>query len=98
MLKDLGAEMFFRINSDYYEGEKGMTLTETIPFADLEPLLKLWKGDHPGEYPLYMSKNGQSGMYQCHERIAGPYLVIPYSKSGTPEGTKIIPVWEDENT
>jgi ABC-type glycerol-3-phosphate transport system substrate-binding protein len=34
-------------------------------------------------------------MFQCHERIVGPYLVIPYSKAGTSEGTKIIPIWED---
>jgi len=26
----------------------------------------------------------------------GSYLVIPYSKAGTPEGTKIIPIWDDE--
>ena len=26
----------------------------------------------------------------------GNYLVIPYNRAGTPEGTKIVPVWEDE--
>jgi hypothetical protein len=35
-------------------------------------------------------------MFQVHERIVSSYLVIPYSKAGTPEGTKIIPIWEDE--
>ncbi len=96
MLKDMGAEVFFRLNSDYFEGEKGMTIPESMDFADLEPLLKAWKEDHPDEYPLYMPENGLSGMFQCHERIVGSYLVIPYSKSGTPDGTKIVPVWEDE--
>ncbi len=96
MLKDMGAEVFFRLNSDYFEGEKGLTLPESMDFADLEPLLKMWKEDHPNEYPLFMPQIGLVGMFQCHERIVGPYLVIPYSKSGTPEGTKIIPVWEDE--
>lgn len=96
MLKDMGAEVFFRLNSDYFESEKGLTLPDSMDFADLEPLLKMWKEDHPGEYPLYMPQNGLVGMFQCHERIVGPYLVIPYSKSGTPDGTKIIPVWEDE--
>ena len=28
MLKDLGAEVFFRLNSDYFEGEKGLELDE----------------------------------------------------------------------
>ena len=96
MLKDLGAEVFFRLNSDYFEGEKGLTLPETMAFADLEPLLEMWKQDHPNEYPLYMAQGGLSGMFQCHERIVGSYLVIPYSKAGTPEGTKIIPIWDDE--
>ncbi|MBQ6504293.1 MAG: ABC transporter substrate-binding protein [Flexilinea sp.] len=95
MLKDLGAEVFFRLNSDFFEIEKGLTLPESMEFEDLEPLLKAWKEDHPNEYPLYMTQNGLSGMFQCHERIVGTYLVIPYSKAGTPEGTKIIPIWED---
>ena len=34
MLKDLGAEVFFRMNSDYFEGEKGMTLPKEMSFAD----------------------------------------------------------------
>lgn len=96
MLKDLGAEVFFRLNSDYYEGEKGLELPETMAFSELEPLLEMWKQDHPDEYPLHMGQGGLSGMFQCHERVVGSYLVIPYSKAGTPEGTKIIPIWDDE--
>ena len=96
MLKDLAAEVFFRLNSDYFEGEKGLTLPETMRFEELEPLLAMWKEDHPDEYPLYMTRGGLSGMFQCHERIVGSYLVIPYSAAGTADGTKIIPIWEDE--
>ena len=95
MLKDLGAEVFFRMNSDYFEGEKGLKLPEEMKFEDLEPMLEMWKKDHPDEYPLHMTMNGLSGMFQCHERIVGSYLVIPYSKAGTSEGTKIIPIWDD---
>ncbi len=96
MLKDLGAEVFFRINSDYYENEKGMTLPDEMNFSDLEPLLEVYKQDYPDSYPLYLGENGLSGMFQVHERIVSSYLVIPYSKAGTPDGTKIIPIWEDE--
>lgn len=96
MLKDLGAEVFFRMNSDYFEGEKGMTLPEEMKFSDLEPFLAAYKEDHPDEYPLYLGENGLSGMFQDHERIVSSYLVIPYSKAGTADGTKIIPIWEDE--
>ena len=96
MLKDLGSEVFFRLNSDYYEGEKGMTLPEEMKFEDLEPMLAAWKQDNPDGYPLYMGQGGLSGMFQVHERIVSDFLVIPYSKAGTPDGTKIIPIWEDE--
>lgn len=96
MLKDLGAEVFFRLNSDYFEGERGMTLPEEMRFEDLEPLLEAWKQDNPDAYPLHMGQGGLSGMFQVHERIVSDYLVIPYSKAGTPDGTKIIPIWEDE--
>lgn len=95
MLKDLGAEVFFRLNSDYYENEKGMTLPEDMKFEDLEPLLAMWKEDHSDVYPLELSKGGLSGMSQVHEEIAWPF-VIPYSKAGTSEGSSVIPVWEDE--
>ena len=96
MLKDLGAEVFFRMNSDYFENEKGMTLPEEMSFAELEPYLKLWKEDHPNDYPFYIPQVGLSGAFQVHERIVSKYLVIPYSKAGTSEGTKIITVFDDE--
>ena len=96
MLKDLAAEVFFRLNSDYFEGEKGLEIPETMKFEELESYLEMWKKDHPDEYPLHMTQGGLSGMFQCHERIVGSYLVIPYSKAGTKDGTRIIPIWEDE--
>ncbi len=96
MLKDLGAEVFFRMNSDYFEKEKGLTLPEEMAFADLEPYLEMWKEDHPDDYPFYIPGVGLSGAFQVHERIVSKYLVIPYSKAGTPDGTKIIPVFDDE--
>ena len=34
-LKDMGAEMMFRLNSDYYEGEKNMTIPESMKFEDI---------------------------------------------------------------
>lgn len=96
LLKDLGAEVFFRMNSDYFEGEKGMTLPEEMKFADLEPYLEAWKQDNPDVYAYYIPSSGIIGLFQVHERIVSRYLVIPYSKAGTDEGTKIIPVFDDE--
>ena len=33
--------------SDYFEGDKGLTIPETMKFEELEPLLEMWKEDHP---------------------------------------------------
>ena len=96
MLKDLGAEVFFRMNSDYFEKEKGLTLPDEMKFAELEPYLAMWKEDNPSEYPFYIPRTGLSGAFQVHERIVSKYLVIPYGKAGTTDGTKIVSVFDDE--
>lgn len=95
-LKDIAVEVFFRMNSDYFEGEKGMELPDRMNFEDLEPYLAAWKEDHPNEYPLHMTKAGLSGMANGMERAVSSYLVIPFSAAGTENGTKIIPIWECE--
>lgn len=95
-LKDLGAEVFFILNQDYYEEEKGMTIPDEFDFADIEEYLQVYKEDHPNEYPLYLKNTGPQGLYQVHERIVNNYLVIPYRYAGTDRGTTIIPVWEDD--
>ena len=91
-LKDMGAENLFRFNSDYFEGEKGMKIPETMSFADLEPYLAAYKEDHPGKYPLAMDKGGLAGFYNFLERIVDPVIVIPYGQ----EHPKAIPLWECE--
>ncbi len=40
-LKDMGAEMMFRLNSTYYEEEKGLTIPESMKFEDIEPFLEV---------------------------------------------------------
>ena len=95
-LKDLGAEVFFVLNKDFFEDEKGMTIPEEFKFEDLEEFLKVYKEEYPNEYPLYLADYGPLGFYQVHERIESKYLVIPYRYAGTENGTRIIPFWEDD--
>ncbi len=94
-LKDIGIQVFFRMNSDYFENEKGMTLPDEMKFEELEPYLAAWKADHPNEYPLHMTKSGLTGFWQVHQRVVSSYLVIPYEATGD-AATTIIPIWEDE--
>ncbi len=91
-LKDMGSEMLFRFNADYYEGEKGMTIPEFMKFEDLEPYLEVYKNDFPSKYPMGVSKSGISGFFNSLESVVGSLIVIPYN-SETPQ---IIPIWENE--
>ena len=92
-LKDLGIQVFFRLNQDFFEGEMGWTIPETMEFADLEKYLEAWKAAHPNEYPLHLTSSGLTGFWQVHQRIVSSYVVIPYE---TEEPTKVIPIWEDQ--
>lgn len=91
-LKDMGTEMMFRLNSDYYEGQKGMEIPEYMTFEELEPYLEAYKKDFPHKYPLGVSKGGIPGFVNFLERIVGNLITIPY-KSETP---KAVPIWECE--
>ena len=91
ILKDMGAEDMYRLNSDYYEGEKGMEIPERMSFADIEPYLAAYKEDHPDRYPLAMDKGGLAGYLHFLECIVTPIIVIPYDQEGEP---RAIPFWE----
>ena len=90
-LKDMGAEMMFRLNADYFEGEKGMEIPEMMSFEDIEPYLAAYKEDFPYKYPLAMDKGGIPGFTNFLERIIGTFVFIPYEGEGSP---KVLPLWE----
>ncbi|XME02582.1 ABC transporter substrate-binding protein [Lachnospiraceae bacterium C1.1] len=94
ILKDMGTENMFRLNADYFEGEKGMTIPESMKFSDIEPYLAAYKEDYPDKYPFAMDKGGLTGVYNSIERVVSPIIVIPYDREG--EFPRAIPLWEDE--
>lgn len=91
-LKDMGTEMMFRFNSDYYEEQKGMEIPEYMTFEELEPYLEAYKKDFPHKYPLGVSKGGIPGFVNFLERIVGNLITIPYKS----ETLKAVPIWECE--
>lgn len=93
ILKDMGAEDMFRLNSDYFEGRKGMKIPENMVFADLEPYLAAYKADYPDKYPLAMDKAGPAGYLNFLERVVDPVIVIPYDRDGD---VRAIPFWESD--
>lgn len=90
IMKDMGAENMFRFNSDYFEGEKGMSIPDKMAFADLEQYLAAYKQDNPNKYPLAMDKAGLAGFYNFLQRVVDPIIVIPYGQ----DKPKAEPFWE----
>lgn len=92
VLKDMGSENMFRLNADYFEGEKGMKIPERMAFEDIEPYLSAYKEDHPSSYPLAMDKSGLPGFTNFLERIVDNVIVIPYDQ----EKPEAIAFWDNE--
>lgn len=81
VLKDMGAEEMFRLNADYFEGEKGMEIPERMDGLEaIEPYLKAYKEDHPDKYPLAMDKGGFAGYLNFVEKIISGIIVVPYDQ------------------
>ena len=89
-LKDMGSEMMYRLNADYFEGEKGMEIPEFMKFADIEPFLAAYKADYPHKYPLAMDKSGIPGMTNFLERVISTFIFVPYND----DDPKVKPLWE----
>lgn len=95
ILKDMGAEEMFRLNADYFEGEKGMEIPERMDgLAALEPYLKAYKEDYPNQYPLAMDKSGIPGYLNFVETIAGGLVVIPYDQDT--DMPRALAIWDCE--
>ena len=95
VLKDMGAEQMFRLNADYFEGEKGMEIPERMScFEDLEPYLKAYKEDFPDKYPLAMEKSGIPGYMNMVERFIGGVIMIPYGQES--ESPRVEALWDCE--
>ncbi|MDR1569806.1 MAG: ABC transporter substrate-binding protein [Oscillospiraceae bacterium] len=92
--KDLASEMFWRLDSDFYEGELGWTIPEEVSFDELETYLEAFKENRPNEYAIFMSRNGLTNFTNFAQRVVGYYLVVPYEYAGTDKGTTIIPFYE----
>ena len=92
-LKDMGTEMMYRLNADYFEGEKGMEIPERMAFGEIEPYLAVYKQDYPQNYPLAMDKSGLPGFTNFLDRIISTIIVIPYEQEGA---LQAIPFWESD--
>lgn len=57
-MKDIGYEVFWILNSNYFLKEKGFEKDLNISFDEIEPYLKAYKADYPDDYPLKIASTG----------------------------------------
>ena len=59
-MKDIGYEVFWILNSNYFLKEKGFEQDLNISFEEIEPYLKAYKDDHPDDYPIKIASTGMT--------------------------------------
>jgi len=92
--KDYAPEMFIQFDKEFF-ASIGMEIPFEMDLLDLEPYLIAWKEAFPDRYPLMFSRVPPvDGTFNFLNRPAR--IGFAYDKVGTPEGTKIISVFEDE--
>lgn len=57
-MKDIGYEVFWILNSDYYLNQKDFDKDLHISFKGIEPYLRAYKDDYPDDYPLKLGNLG----------------------------------------
>lgn len=89
VMKDYGIEVFWLIDIDYFEGEKGMEIPATMTFNDIEPFLEAYKADHPESYPLILAREGITSWSNFIDWINQEMMIsLSYNDIGTEkEGT-----------
>ncbi len=57
-MKDIGYEIFWILNSNYFLKTKGFEKDLAISFDEIEPYLKAYKEDYPNDYPIKIPASG----------------------------------------
>ena len=99
-MKDIGMEIFWILDEDYYINQKGLEKDHYISFDGIEEYLKMYKEDYPDDYPLKMARGGITSWENClADWISEEYLIgLDWEKQGTEEELTVksaleIPAW-----
>ena len=101
-MRDIGYEVFWILDSNYFLKEKGMTKERYITFDGIEKYLKAYKTDYPNDYPLKISSNGITSWQNCLvDWISMDYLIgLDWDAQGTDDQFTVksaleIPAWKN---
>lgn len=84
-MKDYAMEIMWILDTDYYQGQKGLREDAYISFEDIEPYLAMYKKDYPDDYPLKIAKAGITSWMNClADWISMEYLIgLDWNAQGT---------------
>ncbi len=101
-MKDIGCEVFWILDSNYFLKEKGFEKDLDISFEEIETYLKTYKDDHPDDYPIKVSSAGitswQMGLVDWLN--LDTLIGLEWAAQGTDHETEVksaleIPAWKD---
>ena len=90
-MKDIGMEIFWILDTDYFCNQKGLEQDHYISFDGIEEYLKMYKEDYPDDYPLKMSRGGITSWENClADWISEEYLIgLDWDAQGTADELKV---------
>lgn len=101
-MKDIGYEVFWILNSDYFLNEKKFDKDLYITFDGIEPYFEAYKADHPDDYPFKMSSGGITSWQNCLvDWLNMDYLIgLEWEAQGTEDELTVksaleIPAWKN---
>lgn len=101
-MKDIGYEVFWLLNSDYFLKEKGFEKDLEIAFDEIEPYLKAYKDDYPDDYPIKIPSTGLTSWQNAlADWISMDILVgLDWNAQGTDREHTVqcaleIPAWQE---
>ncbi len=99
-MKDIGMEIFWILDSEYFLNEKGLEADHYISFEGIEEYLEMYKKDHPDDYPYKMANSGITSWQNClADWISMEYLIgLDWDAQGTEDELTVktaleIPRW-----
>lgn len=90
-MKDIGFEVFWILDSEYFLKEAGFEKVDHLSFEGIEPYFEAYKKDHPEDYPFKMNYKGITSWDNCLvDWLSVDYLIgLDWAALGTENETVV---------